>query len=210
MNSNKNTKGNIVQLLRALVPTRPLTLSESYTLAEQQASRALALLDIKQPPVDLGWIVDLPRVDVQLSPRYQMDGFSGATTFANGRYLVIINKNDGHARRRFTLAHEFKHLLDYTAAPVIHRALGYGDQERQRQQVEAICNHFAASLLMPRTWVKQAWANGIQDVAALAGLFNVSDEAMAKRLRFLGFIDGNSRSVKTYFRLAWLGQPMAA
>jgi Zn-dependent peptidase ImmA (M78 family) len=147
---------------------------------------------------------------VQLSPRFKMDGFSGATTFTHGRYLIIVNKNDGHVRRRFTLAHEFKHLLDYTAAPVIHRALGHGDTERQGQQIEAICNHFAASLLMPRNWVKRAWGNGIQDVNALAGLFNVSDEAMDKRLRFLGFIDDDPRPVKTYFRRAVFGLPAAA
>lgn len=194
-------KQNIIRELRAVVPTRPLTLSESYTLAERQANRALSLLGIERPHVGLGWIVDLPRVEVQIGPRFKMDGFSGATTFAHGRYLVLVSKNDGHARRRFTLAHELKHVLDWTAASVIHRTLGYGDQARQGQQIEAICNHFAACLLMPRAWVIREWTAGLQDVTALAGSFNVSEEAMDKRLRFLGLLDDDTRPLKTYFRL---------
>jgi Zn-dependent peptidase ImmA (M78 family) len=112
----------------------------------------------------------------------------------------MVNKNDSHARRRFTLAHELKHLLDYTSAPVIHKGLGYGDPARQAQQIENICNHFAACLLMPRMWLKRAWFNGIQDVTALAGLFGVSEEAMSKRLTFLGFLDDEPRPLRTYFR----------
>lgn len=192
---------HIIKELRAIVPHRPLSLGESYTLAEKQADLALQLTDQTFPDVNLGFVLELPKVEVHPTPRFKMDGLSGLTTFSRGRYVVLINKNDSHARRRFTLAHEVKHLLDYTAAPVIHRSLGYGDPARQAQRIEAICNHFAACLLMPRTWLKRAWTNGVQDVTALAGLFNVSEEAMEKRLKNLGFID-ESRPLRTYFRRA--------
>lgn len=198
---------HIIKELRALMPHRALPLGESYLLAEKQANYALQLLGQREPDVNLGWILELPKVEVQLGPRYKMDGLSGFTTFSRGRYVVMVNKNDSHSRRRFTLAHELKHLLDYTAAPVIHRDLGYGDPTRQAQQIESICNHFAACLLMPRTWIKHAWTNGIRDIAALAGLFNVSEEAMNKRLRFLGYID-DPRPLRTYFRRA--GMALAA
>jgi predicted transcriptional regulator len=189
MNQPTETRRTIVKELRSLMPHRALTLGESYMLAEKQANRALQLAGQPQPDVNLGWVLELPRVEVQLSPRFKMDGLSGFTTFSHGRYVVMVNRNDSHARRRFTLAHELKHLLDYTAAPVIHKGLGYGDPARAEQQIENICNHFAACLLMPRMWLKRAWFNGVQDVAALAGLFNVSEEAMNKRLTFLGFLD---------------------
>jgi hypothetical protein len=42
---------------------------------------------------------------------------------------------------------------------------------------------------MPKLWLRRAWTRGIQDPDALAGLFNVSQPAMEKRLRYLGFID---------------------
>jgi hypothetical protein len=200
----KTTQRQAIKELRALVPTRPMTLSESYTKAEQQATASLRLIGITHPSIDLGWIFELPKVDVQLRPRYRMDGLSGVTTFTGGRYLVLVNKNDSHARRRFTLAHELKHVIDYTAAPVIHRHLGYGDPDRQSAQIEAICNHFAACLLMPRNWVKIAWLRGLQDVTSLSGLFGVSEEAMEHRLNFLGYIDRNPRPARTYFRRSHL------
>jgi Zn-dependent peptidase ImmA (M78 family) len=196
----KEVKTNIIRELRALMPHRPLTYSESYLLAEKQANRALQLLGQTEPDVNLGWILDLPRVVVELAPRYKMDGIAGFTTFSRGKYFVMVNKNDAHPRRRFTLAHEFKHLLDYTAAPVIHKGLGYGDPQRQEQQIELICHYFAACLLMPRNWIKRVWGNGLQDVNTLAALFNVSADAMEKRLKFLGYIEDDPKPLKAYFR----------
>jgi len=200
----------ILRELRTLVPHRALSIGESHVLAEKQANYALQLTGQNGPDVNLGWILELPRVEVQLAPRFKMDGLCGFTTFSRGRYVIMVNKNESHTERRFTLAHEAKHLLDYTAAPVIHRTLGYGDVNRQTQQVEDICEHFAACLLMPRTWLKRAWASGVQDVPALAGLFNVSEEAMEKRLRFLGYIDDDPRPLRAYFRALPSVEPLAA
>lgn len=201
-----HSASGLVRELRAMVPLRPLGLSEAYGLAERQATKTLELLGIRQPGTSLGWITDLPRVDVKLVPRYQMNGLSGVTSYSRGRYLVLVNKNDAHARRRWTLAHEFKHLLDYTKAKAMYQQLGFGDNARQAQQIERVCDHFAASLLMPRMWVKRAYSNGIQEVAALAGLFNVSEEAMHIRLVFLGIIDEEPQRVTRSFfrRTGWL------
>jgi hypothetical protein len=191
---------DLVKQLRTLVPLRPLTLSESYTLAERQASQALDLVGITEPGLTVSWLLDLPRVEVRLAPRHRMDRLSGMTTFSHGRYLILINQNDAHARRRFTLAHEFKHLLDYTAAKLIHANLGHGDLSRQSRQVELVADHFAACLLMPKILVRRGWTSGIQDPVALAGLFNVSADAMRVRLRYLGYLTDTARPIKTYFR----------
>jgi len=203
--SNIKTK-EVVKTLRAMVPLRPLTVSVAYGLAERQAARALQMLDIREPGLSLGWITELPRVEVKPTPRYKMHGLSGVTNYSHGRYLILVTKNDAHARRRSTRAHELKHVLDYTKSKVIYQSLGYGDELRREQQIERICDHFAASLLMPRTWVKEAYACGIQDLSALAGLFNVSEEAMHIRLSYLGLIDTEpNRPVRTYFRrTGWL------
>jgi predicted transcriptional regulator len=185
---------------------RPISLTEAYGLAERQATKVWEKLGIRHPGVSLGWVTELPRVEVKLMPRYKMNGLSGATKYTRGRYLVLVNKNAGHAHRRFTLAHEFKHIVDYTTAKALYKKLGYGNVERQGNLVEGICNHFAACLLMPRTWVKNAYANGVQDVTALAGLFNVSEEAMHNRLKYLGIIDSDpDRPTRTFFRRSgWL------
>lgn len=200
-----NTSG-LVREVRAIVPVRPLGLSEAYSIAERQATMTLERLGIRQPGESLGWVTELPRVEVKLMPRYQMNVLSGVTHYSRGRYLILVNKNDAHARRRWTVAHEFKHLLDYTKSKAMYQQLGYGDETRREQCIERICDHFAASLLMPRMWVKRAYGNRIQDITALAGLFNVSEEAMHIRLKFLGIIDDEpQRITRTYFRrTGWL------
>ena len=100
----------------------------------------------------------------------------------------------------FTLAHEWKHLLDWTMSDVLYRNLGYGNPELQSRKREDVADYFAACLLMPRTWVKNAWARGIQDLPALAGLFMVSEDAMRYRLSYLGLLDDDRRPTRTYFR----------
>jgi hypothetical protein len=195
-----NAPRDIVAQLRQVSPLRPLTMGDAYTVAERQAIKALQLAGITSPHVSLDWILDLPRTEVQVEPRHNMHGLSGSTSFSHGRYLIIINKNDAHARRRFTLAHEWKHLLDYTATGVLYRHLGRGDDRARERQIERIADHFAACLLMPRTWVKNAWFNGVQDISALAGLFMVSEDAMWIRLNYLGLLDTDDRPVRTYFR----------
>lgn len=195
-----NPPRDMVTQLRALAPLRPLTLGDAYTVAERQATKALQLAGITAPHIRLDWILDLPRTEVQVEPRHNMSGLSGSTAFSNGRYLIVINKNDAHARRRFTLAHEWKHLLDYTTSDVLYQQFGHGNAHQHERTVERIADHFAACLLMPRTWVKNAWTSGIQDIPALAGLFMVSEDAMRVRLTYLGLLDTDQRPIRTYFR----------
>src|SRR5947208_2943959 len=100
MNTNQENKHSaavlrgLVKELRSLLPHRPLTLSQSLTHAERQANYALQLVGQTEPEVNLSWILDLPKVEVQLAPRYKMDGLAGFTTFSHGRYFVMVNKND--------------------------------------------------------------------------------------------------------------------
>lgn len=192
----------IVRQLRALMPMRPLSLSDAYALAELQANKTVALLGVQQfQAVELDWITRLPRVRVMPRPRHEMPNLAGFTQWENGAYLVVINGSDGRTRRRFTLAHEFKHVIDMANKKLIYAHLGQGDRSKHDKQVETIANYFAACLLMPKRFVKQAWSSGIQDPEALAYLFGVSVESMSNRLRYLGFLDDPSRPVDTLFRL---------
>lgn len=193
-------KQSIMRKLRGIMPARPVSLAEAYMLAERQATELLRLLDVHAVPVPVARIAELPRVEIQVEPRHRMLNKSGFShRWENGRWLIVVNKHDVPGRRRFTLAHEFKHVLDHSVANVAYAQLGRGDAARQQRQVEHICDHFAACLLMPRTVVKRAWGSGIQDIDALAGLFKVSASAMQVRLDYLGLTDGE-RPVETYFR----------
>jgi Zn-dependent peptidase ImmA (M78 family) len=193
-------KQSTMSILRGIIPARPITQAEAYILAERQATTLLRLLDVHDVPVPVARLGTLPKVEIRVEPRHRMLDKSGFShRWENGRWLIVVNQNDVPGRRRFTLAHEFKHVLDHSIANVAYAHLGHGGAKRQHYQIERICDHFAACLLMPRTVVKRAWGNGIQDVDALAGLFKVSMSAMQVRLDFLGLSD-EKRPIETYFR----------
>ncbi|MGA5426642.1 ImmA/IrrE family metallo-endopeptidase [Streptomyces koyangensis] len=206
---------SIIKRLRALMPLRPLEEHEAKIIAERQATRLLELLGEHGPAVNVGLIADLPRIEVRVEPNLHAGGISGFSQWSRGRWLIVVNRDDSGTRRRFTLSHEFKHVLDHPFIKEIYSGLGVTDKERHHI-TEQICDYFAACLLMPRNWLKRAWASGIQSPAALAAKFHVSEAAMTIRLRELRLIEprtrhiswhGLSRPVRNYFRKAPVMQP---
>lgn len=195
-----HSEKNIIQQLSQLAPDRPLTFGEAYQVAETQATTLLHLLDIRHAPADVGRLTELPHIEVQVEPRWRMPTLAGFSEWRNGHWLIVINRNSGAGRRRFTLAHELKHVIDHPARGTLYAQVGGRDEQERKKRIERICDHFAACFLMPRPWVKRAWANGIQDIDALAELFNVSAYAMKIRLAYLGFLDDEDRPVISYFR----------
>lgn len=77
--------------------------------------------------------------------------------------------------------------------------------------IEWICNEFAANVLMPTAIVKRVWFS-TQDVSLAATMFNVSTEAMTKRLERLGILGEPKPVRRMYFRRtgALLDAPCAA
>ncbi len=191
---------NITREVRALMPHRALTVTEAFTVAELQATKLLKALEIDRPAVDVARLAELPKIEVRMQPRHRMPTLAGFSQWTEGRWLVVINRDSVPGRRRFTLAHEFKHVLDHPSYKLAYKHLGRGDTRKHDQQVEMICNYFAACFLMPRTWIKHAHVQGIQDEEALAGMFMVSIEAMHNRLIHLGYIGDDRRPLADYFR----------
>ncbi len=175
---------SMVAQLRGLMPNRPLTFAEGQRLAELQANRLLRLTGCTAAPVSESIISELPRLEVRRAG--SLIG-SGATAWSRGMWRVRINSAEPLTRQRFTLAHEFKHILDAACEDVIYSDLK-GGPARERH-VEAICDHFAACLLMPKAWVKKLWYQGIQDLGGLAWRFEVSQQAMLIRLQNLGLVE---------------------
>src|SRR5689334_7936206 len=102
----------VLQSLRALVPARGLQHHEAQGVAERQAMRLLAILEQREQPVAVGLIAGLPRIEVRVVPNRDLAGLSGMTQWLKSRWLITVNRDDSQTRRRFTLAHEFKHILD--------------------------------------------------------------------------------------------------
>jgi hypothetical protein len=69
---------------------------------------------------------------------------------------IGVNKGNPHARRRFTLCHELKHVLDADRDKITYKDL-------TPEQRESIADWFAACYLMPKPWLRRAWTRGIQD-----------------------------------------------
>jgi Zn-dependent peptidase ImmA (M78 family) len=190
----------VLDQVRALAPDHTLTQCEAYELAERQAALLLRLLDITGPHVSYDGLLDLPNIEVRPEPKYRMH-HAGMSRYRDGKWLILVDKNDVHGRRRYTLAHELKHVIDDPMERTLYAELGYGDPHEQERQIEALCQYFAACFLMPREWVTAAWLNGIRDVYNLASLFQVSASAMHIRLRYLGMWEnGTHRDVRTFFR----------
>lgn len=174
--------GTIAEL-RDLVPIRPLSLGESLRVAELQATRLLSLSGIKEPPVPETIISELPRIQVE---RIHPSPVSGAAHWAQGRWILVVNGIEPRTRQRFSIGHEFKHVLDNPFVKLLYPPLPGVSSEARAEQV---CDFFAACLLMPRRWLKKAWTTGSQDVRSLARRFEVSQAAMQVRLVSVGLIE---------------------
>ncbi len=204
MNQDPKT---VLQHLRALTPARGLQHHEAQGVAERQATRLLTILEQREPPVDVGLIAELPRIEVRVVPNRDLAGLSGMSQWLKeqSRWLIAVNRDDAKTRRRFTLGHEFKHIVDNPFINVLYPDDGYARQSPE-ERAERMCDYFAACLLMPRPWVKRLSAQGVQDAAVLAATFNVSPAAMDRRLQDLGLIETRKRfrgwtsEPRTYFR----------
>ncbi len=185
MNTTKNNKhDNTVRHLRALLPDRPMHVWEAKRVAEIQAYRMRILLGDLSPNFDTDHIANLPRIDVTTTKDLSA---SGSTHWQNGAWRIQINQTEALVRQRFTLAHEFKHVLDTPALTTAYCHIR--EQFDGEHQIEQICDYFAACLLMPKRWVKRLWGEGIRDLEQLADAFEVSQVAMKRRLEDIGLID---------------------
>jgi Zn-dependent peptidase ImmA (M78 family) len=173
---------DVIAALRALLPSRDLTWSEAHSVAERQATALLQLLHIDEPPVPQFVISSLPGIVVDRRLGWPT---SGMAVQARSHWRIVIRADEPRQRQRFSLAHEFKHVLD---DPIIDRLHAHLSPALRAERIERLCNYFAACLLMPRAWVKRDWCHGMQRPRALAQRYYVSTEAMTTRLSELGLV----------------------
>jgi hypothetical protein len=166
-----------IQRLRDVIPFRPLTVVEAMHFAELQATNLLALSGITGPPVPETIISGIPRIHVE---RMTPSPVSGATQWSRGRWLMLLNGAEPVSRQRYSMAHEFKHILDHPFIDFLYPTVpGISSEDR----AERICDYFAACLLMPRLWVKHLYFDlGLHEPRHLAQRFETSSSAMHVRL----------------------------
>jgi Zn-dependent peptidase ImmA (M78 family) len=131
-------------------------------------------------PVPEQIIEYLPRVRVRYVKAISL---SGAAKWSRGKWLIVINRTDTWGRQRFSLAHEFKHVIDGSLADTLYRS---HDPATRTALAERAADSFAACLLMPRSLVKRTYYDeGIRDPRELARRFQVSAAAMRIRIEQL-------------------------
>ena len=178
--TTSTTTRSILAELRRLAPRRAMYFNEALRVAELQANRLLEIADVSQAPVPTELIADLPRIFVELHDDMPV---AGSAHWHSGRWVVRLAADDHPRRQRFSLAHEFKHVLDHPARSYLYNGL-HG--AHRQDQIERIADAFAAYVLMPKRLVCQAFFGGIQDPHDLARRFEVSPAAMRFRLSELG------------------------
>jgi Zn-dependent peptidase ImmA (M78 family) len=189
--TNTQTKGLLARL-RELVPRRGLSPAEARQVAERQAAILLSHAGIGRPAVDESIVADLPFVAITHRAGFPT---SGMATQTDTGWVIVLRAEEPKVRQRFSLIHEFKHVLDDPFIEWLYPTRsGYSPEDR----AERICDYFAACVLMPKMWVKRDWAGGgIQDIARLARRYRVSQVAMAVRLSELRLLPPTPRCAGT-------------
>ena len=177
----------VLAMLRALVPQRPLSPWEALRIAELQANRLLKHFEIDAVPVPEEIISELPRIRVVREPGLPVSG--GAHW--DGRFWVItVNADEHPLRQRFSVMHEFKHVLDHTTRDFLYHDRSF---QTAHEQAERTADYFAACLLMPKRTVKRLWCQGHQDIPSLAAKLQISVPALRYRLNHLGLTERPAR-----------------
>jgi Zn-dependent peptidase ImmA (M78 family) len=146
---------SVLAALRAMAPAGQLTWSRALRLAEDQADRLLELSHITAAPVPDNIIRRLPRIQVRLSSLPT----SGVTYWDGEHWIVGLNQTEPRTRRRFTLVHEYKHIVDHGRTAQLYA----GDRfHSSLQQAERAADYFGGCVLMPRALVEEAWHAGLQ------------------------------------------------
>jgi Zn-dependent peptidase ImmA (M78 family) len=180
-NTNTNQR-SVLASLRGLVPQRSLAHWEALRIAELQANHILRHFHIKTAAVPEEIVTQFPRIRVI---RERGLPVSGAAHWNGHHWIITLNADEPAARQRFSLMHEFKHIIDHTTSQFL-----YDDGS---PQAERVADYFAACLLMPKKTVKRLWCQGNQNIAQLAATMGVSPRAINYRLDQLGLTDDPQR-----------------
>jgi predicted transcriptional regulator len=183
-----NERGALA-LLRGLVPNRDLTVHETFRIAELQANRLLGHSNVRTAAVPSEIVTRVPRIRVSRERGLPVSG----SAHWNGHYwLIAVCAEDHPVRQRFSLMHEFKHVLDHTTR---HRLYRDRRGTSAHEHAERVADYFAACVLMPKRVVKRLWGEGHQDIPRLARMLQVSQPALRYRLEQLGLRERSRRCV---------------
>jgi Zn-dependent peptidase ImmA (M78 family)/transcriptional regulator with XRE-family HTH domain len=179
--------------------TRPPSKVDAVTRARREsiadaAKRVLDESGIDAPPVPIEAIVARAGIEVRFAPLDELAGALLLPESQNEAHGILVNSDQPRERERFTLAHEYGHLiLGHPVEPKSGNAF-VDHIGRRFVPVEVQADMFAADLLMPVDMLKR-WLDSLPPgeslelaVYRLASGFFVSFQAMTARLEKLGVL----------------------
>ena len=169
--------------LRALAPRRPLDPTEARRITENQAAALLAAMGVTEPAVPESIVTDLPFVKVR---RWKGLPTSAMLVKLQRGWEAVLRAEESHFRQRFSLLHEFKHILDSPYTEIIYSPEPSGDTYTR---MERAADYFAACALMPADWMRRDWEDGVRDIQMLAARYKVSPRGIRIRLAELGLAE---------------------
>ena len=149
-----------------------------------QAEKILSGFGLKDIPVPIEKIVKSFDIEIGRAPSSK---FSGLLLRKDGKSLIGINSSETFARQRFSMAHELGHFILHETNDTF---VDYRNNQKgvPRTQKEMEADTFAASLLMPKTFLERDFQKLAQNgfnpeyIGILAETYQVSSEAMSYRL----------------------------
>ena len=163
---------------------------------ERRAEQLLVKAGVATTPVPVKQVAAHLGIRIELA---DLGEDCSAVLVRNGNRAVIgVNEKHYPNRQRFSIAHEIAHFLLHEGDTYIDK--GYRVHFRDLEsgsgtkQEEMEANAFAAALLMPAKWVRDAFKQqpfeltGDDSLELLATEFRVSTEAMTYRLMNLQLV----------------------
>ncbi|MCU1479809.1 MAG: ImmA/IrrE family metallo-endopeptidase [Subtercola sp.] len=172
---------SVLATLRSLIPNRHISFGETLQIIERQATKFLEIHDFIDAPIPIEIIGDLPRIRIVSESDMPI---SGSSAWDGQSWLISLNATESWARRRFTLAHEYLHIVHHGFAERLYSS----NPAVAAVQAEQAADYFAGCLLVPKRLLKSIWCNNTQDVRQLSQVFDVSAAAIRVRLNQTGLI----------------------
>jgi Zn-dependent peptidase ImmA (M78 family) len=178
---------------------------------ESEAVDVLKKTNCYQVPISLENVAENLGIEIEGLPLGE--GVSGVLVIEEGKGHIGFNSNHAPVRQRFTIAHEIGHFwlhaknrdlfsvddnqklfIDNNDNFKVYLRDSKSESGENNAEVEA--NRFAAAILMPKELVENEISklSGLdlsdeKDMARLAAIFKVSNQAMTIRLGTLGLLD---------------------
>jgi Zn-dependent peptidase ImmA (M78 family)/transcriptional regulator with XRE-family HTH domain len=173
-------------------PARGQPYEQGEVLAERARGK-LGIGDTDLPP-EIGLLAavieDEFNIDIAIEPL--PPGLDGLAVTRPHYRLIMVNSTIPATRQRYTLGHEFAHILAGDGSEIIDRDILAGKTPQ-----EARANAFAAAFLMPATALRSAFKGSAAPtqtlVADLLGRYRVSLDALAFRLHNADIINAAGR-----------------